>query len=53
MFKSVTINALLRRFSMLVVTSLKLQHIVGPYRVDMCMSIYNVVVECDEQNHNM
>lgn len=31
--------------------TLKLQHVVGPYRVDMFLPKYNIVVECDEHNH--
>jgi len=30
---------------------IKLQHVVGPYRVDMFLPVYNVVVECDEHRH--
>jgi len=28
-----------------------LQHVIGPYRVDMYLPDHNVVVECDERNH--
>ena len=31
--------------------TLKLQHIVGPYRVDMFLPEYSIVVECDEHRH--
>lgn len=28
-----------------------MQHVVGPYRVDMYLPAYNIVVECDEHGH--
>ena len=47
-YESETVSAIFKAFSG---ENIILQHVIGPYRIDMYMPDYAIAIECDEDHH--